>query len=59
MVLPEAPPAPIVQALSVLGIELLHFERHRNSMRLDRTALRKMTGSSSGKAKGGGGDARS
>ncbi|TPI27878.1 hypothetical protein FJ414_28240 [Mesorhizobium sp. B3-1-6] len=59
MVLPEAPPAPIVQALSVLGIELLHFERHSNSVRLDRTALRKMIGSPAGKAKGDKGDARS
>lgn len=52
MVLPEAPYAPIAQALSVLGIELLLFERHSNSVRLDRAALRKIIGGASGKASG-------
>jgi hypothetical protein len=59
MVLPEAPAEPIVRALSALGLELLLFERRGNSVRLDRTALRKMIGNAPRKARGGRGGARS
>lgn len=58
MVLPEAPDAPIARALSAFGIELLLFTRQGNVVRLDRTALRRLVESGSGKTKRKG-DARS
>ena len=51
MVLPEAPDAPIARALSAFGIQLLLFTRQGDAVRLDRTVLRRLTGSGSGKPK--------